>query len=294
MEDLTHNIMALDTFRPTNPLQQETSLAPRTAVQPGVVSTTATKPGSTIGGPGPAPVPYPEPTQRPLYPEPSIQRPLYPESIVKPPYPETGTPPTTPGTTPPGLAGISNPVPGTTAGNPYAPPSSFSPNNVVQDNLAMLLNSNSPYMRNAQQRGLEQAASRGLLNSSMAAGSAQRSAIEAANPILNQIMGLTSQREGQAHQSSENHRDRQFQAEFAQMNSQLQDWMSNNDFNRNFNGQLALMPIASAADMWSSLMNLAAEDPTVFTPDVLAGYQDFFQTGFQEYISRFFQPPTGG
>jgi hypothetical protein len=56
--------------------------------------------------------------------------------------------------------------------------------------ISALLASDNPYMRNAQQRGLEVAGRRGLLNSSMAAGSAQRSAIEAAAPLALQEAGV--------------------------------------------------------------------------------------------------------
>lgn len=304
--------MPLDSFRPQPPSTTEPTegtfgsrwqhvIDNRQPVQPGVITPPTTQPT-------PMPQPNPRPGNgvqpRPLYPNtPGTPLPLYPENPTNPTpfpvgprplYPNTGATPGAPGGGPPG-----NPLPGVTNGNPYAPPASFSPGNVVQDNLNNLLNHDGAYMTNARQRGLEVAANRGLLNSSVAAGASQRSALEAAQPILNNIMGLTSQRESQAHSSSEAQRGRQFQAEFASMNAQLQDWMSNNEFNRNFNGQLAMMPIASAADMWSGLMQLAASDPTVFTPDVLAGYQDFFQTGFDEYISRYLQPqpapnPPGG
>lgn len=59
-------------------------------------------------------------------------------------------------------------------------------NELMGQRMGALLAANNPYMRNAVNRGREQAASRGLLNSSMAAGSAQRAAIEAASPIAAQ------------------------------------------------------------------------------------------------------------
>lgn len=260
-------------------------------VQPGVISPRPLYPEPPVGNTGVVP-------PRPLYPEygniPS--KPPYREGPVVPPrplYPEPSG--TSPGT--PGLGGY---IPGSgtgangTVGNPLAPNPSFSPYNVVTDNINNLLSSDSRYIQNARQRGLEQANSRGMLNSSIAAGASERSAIEAAQPILNNIMGLTSQRESQANQSLESQRNRQFQSEFALLDANIQDWVNNQNFNREFNGQLAMLPIASAADMWSGLMQLAASDPTVFTPDVLAGYQDFFQTGFNEYISRYLTPPGGG
>lgn len=270
------------------PVWEDRPLKP---VQPGAVTPKPPYPDTGI----PPKPPFPEnPTP---VPKPPVNGAIPP----KPPYPEPTTP-GRPGTGQPGpgTSGLGGYIPGTgtgpdgTAGNPLAPNQSFSPYSVVTDNINNLLSSDSRYIQNARQRGLEQANARGMLNSSIGAGAAERSAIEAAQPILNNIMGLTSQRESQANQSLENQRNRQFQSEFALLDANIQDWINNQDFNRNFNGQLAMLPIASAADMWSGLMQLAASDPTVFTPDVLAGYQDFFQTGFNEYISRYLQPPSGG
>ena len=270
--------MPLDTFDPMPRVPINSADFKNPTVQPGVI--VAPKP------------PYPEPVGPP--------KPPYPEPVgpVKPPYPEPAIPGRPPVVTPPNTlgAGLGGFTPGSgtgsagTVGNPLAPNNSFSPYSVVTDNINNLLGSDSRYIQNARQRGLEQANSRGMLNSSIGAGAAERSAIEAAQPILSNIMGLTSQRESQANQSLEAQRDRQFQSEFALLDANIQDWIGNQNFNREFNGQLAMLPIASAADMWSGLMQLAASDPTVFTPDVLAGYQDFFQSGFNEYISRYLQP----
>lgn len=259
------------------------------------VTAPSTKPGSTatsvppMGGTSPVPVPVP-----PVGTTTPMPKPVPGTTIPMPkPVPGTAGPgPSVPNPTGPYNPTLANPgAPGTPAApnQPTAysgsggiiadgPPASFSPYNVVTDNLNNLLSSNSAYIRNARQRGREQAASRGMLNSSMSAGAAQRAAIEGAMPIMSQIMGLTSQRESQA-----------FQQQFAQTQATLQDWANDRQFTREFNGQLSLIPIASSADMWASLMNLATQDPTVFTPTVIAGYQDFFQNGFNEYIGRYFQ-----
>jgi hypothetical protein len=301
--------MPLDQYL-KNPVESADPTAPvRTAVQPGIIAPKPT--GSTIGGPGPAPVPYPEPTTslpRPLYPEPStgLPRPLYPEptSPERPLYPEAGTGPNVPPPRPlyPDQGPVQRPLypetttpPATNSLADYLPPGKqFSAQAVVGDSLNNLLSSGSRYIENARQRGREGAASRGLLNSSISAGAAERAGIEASMPILDQMMGLQRQREQNAFGADQSQRDRLFQSDFALLNANIQDWLGNNQFNREFNGQLAMLPIASAAEMWSGLMQLAATDPTVFTPDVLAGYQDFFQTGFNEYISRYLTPPTGG
>jgi hypothetical protein len=56
-------------------------------------------------------------------------------------------------------------------------------NELVQNQMRGLMNRGGAYMQNAAQRGMETANRRGLLNSSIAAGSAERSSLEAAMPI---------------------------------------------------------------------------------------------------------------
>ena len=58
--------------------------------------------------------------------------------------------------------------------------------NTVAGQLNTLLKSDSPYIQNAETRAKEEAAGRGLLNSSMAAGAGRRAAIESALPIAQQ------------------------------------------------------------------------------------------------------------
>lgn len=70
-------------------------------------------------------------------------------------------------------------------------------NELVEHRLTGLLSQNNPYISNARQRGVEQAAGRGLLNSSMAAGSAERAAIESALPIASQDASTFSTAAGQ-------------------------------------------------------------------------------------------------
>lgn len=93
-------------------------------------------------------------------------------------------------------------------GSGWNVPSQYASINTVQDFMGNLLNSGNPYMANAQRRGLETAAGRGLLNSSMAAGAAQRSAIEAATPLLGEAMDTLRSREGMMFTQGENSLDR--------------------------------------------------------------------------------------
>lgn len=56
-------------------------------------------------------------------------------------------------------------------------------NELVQNQLQGLMNRGGAYMQNAARRGMETANRRGLLNSSIASGSAERASLEAAMPI---------------------------------------------------------------------------------------------------------------
>lgn len=69
---------------------------------------------------------------------------------------------------------------------PVNQPFEYNPTTSVNDNINQLTNSDSIYMQQARQSGLNTAASRGLLNSSIAAGASQQAAINAATPIAQQ------------------------------------------------------------------------------------------------------------
>ena len=71
---------------------------------------------------------------------------------------------------------------------PYQPPDAWRPSesDLVQGRMNGLLNSGSQYMQSAKESGLRTAQSRGLLNSSLAAGQSQAAAIDAALPIAQQ------------------------------------------------------------------------------------------------------------
>jgi len=66
-----------------------------------------------------------------------------------------------------------------------------------------LLESNSSYIKNARQNGENYAASRGLLNSSIAAGASGKSAIDAALPIAQQDASTYNQFELTTHNADE-------------------------------------------------------------------------------------------
>lgn len=218
---------------------------------------------------------------------------------------------------------------------------------VTLDSLGQILNSGSPYITNAQRRGLETAGARGLMNSSVASGAATRAAIESSMPILNQAMGLNNQREGQDFQSLmesrgqafdltknreqneyQNARDRMAQAmnltgqreqnAFTGQQSQLdrtqsvnnqlltaelrkgqavddaklQDWLNNQNYTRQFNGNLAMLPIQSAADLTAAISAMAIQDPELYTPEIVSGMTEFFNNNMLAILQQYF--PGGG
>lgn len=67
------------------------------------------------------------------------------------------------------------------------------PQDLVENRVTNLLARDNPYVANARSRGLQGAAKRGMLNSSIAQGSAERAAIESALPIATQDANTMSQ-----------------------------------------------------------------------------------------------------
>lgn len=141
------------------------------------------------------------------------------------------------------------------------------PNEMVQSSLEAMLDPSSSYIRNARQRGAEYAASRGGINSSIAAGASERSAIEAAAPMAQQALAIQAQRE-------------QVQAE---------DWMSEQNFNRSIQGQIAMLPIQNSFNMLSMVQEAALRDPALYTPAVTSGYSNFFQKNMKDIMDNYFR-----
>lgn len=68
---------------------------------------------------------------------------------------------------------------------------------IVHAAVSDILNKSNPYIDRARQRGLDFANQRGLLNSSMAAGTAEGAAIDAAMPLIQESLGITNRRESE-------------------------------------------------------------------------------------------------
>jgi len=229
-------------------------------------------------------------------PQPNVPRPSIPG---KSPLPGAGS--GMPDVPSPSVLGKS-PVPGAGSGMGVAIPGGsylgldfmrqVTPQEQVSFQLQQLLDNSSPYMENARRQGVEMAASRGNLNSSIAAGAAQRAAIEAGLPI--------AQLDAQGYRDA---MSQNFQAlsQLRQMRvaGDIQNWLDSESFNRQFNADLAMIPLNNAMDMLKYITQRGYEDPAVYTPDIMSGFSNFFNMMSFDTLSRFFGTggtgtPTGG
>lgn len=201
-------------------------------------------------------------------PPPTMSNPLPPQQVV---YPTMSTP------LPP---------------NPAAPTlglDQFGPTQVVGQMMDTFTNpATSPYIQNARRRGLEAAQQRGLLNSSIAAGSAERAGIEAAQPLVNQAVGLLDAREARALNQAQFDQTQNFNREQLREQAVLDDWLQSNSFNRQFNANLSLLPINNTFDLLQNLMQYGTENPQVWTPDIISGTSNFFTNNMFDILNRYF------
>lgn len=147
-------------------------------------------------------------------------------------------------------------------GSAPAPAPSTNANEMVTGSLQAMLDPNSSYIQNARQRGIEQAATRGGVNSSIAAGASERAAIEAAAPLAQQALSIQSSRE----------------------DANTQNWLSQQNFGRALFGQT----FSNSMGMLNAIQQYALEDPELYTPEVTSGYTNFFQQNMNDLLSRYF------
>lgn len=272
---------------------------------------------------------------------------------------------------------------------------------IVNNHLGTILGSNNALMRNARTQGLEQAASRGLQNSTIATGAAQRAALDYAMPLVGHAQDTFNQREHRGWQtgerlgsqewqtserlgtqdwqtgeraldrthefglqenrqdwqsgesalerdwrSDEALRDRDWRSVQAQLDRQftaaereamqawqsgeaelsrdqqilmanlqeemnraqrgwtaeqnqldrdqqlnmaeVQNWLNNESFMRDFNAQLATMPINNTANLLNFISQQAITNPEIYTPDIVSGMSEFFTTNAMDVLSSYF------
>lgn len=136
----------------------------------------------------------------------------------------------------------------------------------VAGSLESFLGSNSPYIQNARRRGMEVAATRGGINSSIAAGSAERSAIEAAQPLVQTAVGMDQSNLQQTRAA------------------EYDNWLSQQNFGRALYGQ----KFNSSVDMLNLLQQAAVNDPDLYGPEAISGLGNFFQQNFNDVMKRYF------
>ena len=153
--------------------------------------------------------------------------------------------------------------------NPFAAPATKTygqnlqnPNDIVKGTLESFLDPNSSYIQNARQRGMEVAATRGGVNSSIAAGASERAAIDAAAPLATQSLEIQVARE----------------------NLNAQNWMNQQDFSRTLTGQ----QFGNTSSMLSFLTQAGIDDPELFTPEVISGYSNFFEHNMRDILGKYF------
>ena len=132
----------------------------------------------------------------------------------------------------------------------------------AMSSLEQVMGANSPYLANARRRGLEVAATRGGINSSIAAGSSERAALEAAMPLVQQGLAIDQQAQ----------------------QVQYDNWLSQQNFGRALFGQ----QFTNSLGMLNQLQQYALEDPELYTPEVISGYSNFFQQNMNDTMQRYF------
>ena len=70
--------------------------------------------------------------------------------------------------------------------------------------------------------------------------------------------------------------------------SQVQNWLNNETFMREFNAQLALLPVQNSAQLMNYIAQQAITNPEIYTQDIISGMSEFFTTNFLDVMSRYF------
>lgn len=117
---------------------------------------------------------------------------------------------------------------------------------------------------------MEVAATRGGINSSIAAGASERAAIEAVAPLAQQAAGFDLTRE------------------MATRNAELENWLAGQNFNRQLTQEISMLPLASSFNMLNAVQNFALQDPALYTPEVVSGYTNFFNRNMNDLLNRYF------
>lgn len=161
-------------------------------------------------------------------------------------------------------------VPQATAVSGYNPGTLRPSTGLVQGNLEAFLNPNSELMQQARRSGTELAATRGGINSSIAAGASQRASLDTAQQLANQATQIDQNREA----------------------VRAEEWASTNNFNRAMLGQFSSAAFQNSLGMLESVQQMALQDPELYTPEVISGLSDFFSRNATDILGRYFGRTT--
>lgn len=87
--------------------------------------------------------------------------------------------------------------------------------------------------------------------------------------------------------------DNEFRSQMQSDATKQQDWLAQNSFNREFNANMSQAQIGNSMDMYNMILQNALQNPQVYTPEVTAGMQNFFQGNFTAMMSKYFPSTVG-
>ena len=101
--------------------------------------------------------------------------------------------------------------------------------------------------------------------------------------------GLLNNREDRNFQTQQNALDRTLKEKLQSDATFQQDWLNNQTFSRQFNAALSMIPINSADQLTQMLAQYGAENPEVFTPQVMSGMVNFLTKNMAAIIDQYFK-----
>lgn len=100
---------------------------------------------------------------------------------------------------------------------------------------------------------------------------------------------LLNSREDRNFQTSQNALDRTLKEKLQSDATFQQDWLNNQTFTRQFNAALSMIPINSADQLTQMLAQYGAQNPEVFTPEVMSGMVNFLTKNMAAIIDQYFK-----
>jgi len=149
-----------------------------------------------------------------------------------------------------------------------AMPSYASGTTQVVDSLNSILGSNSSYIQNARRAGAQQAAARGGVNSSIAAGASERAALDSASSMVGQATNIDMNAQNVAYQN----------------------WLQQNNFSNTLQSSI----LDNSLSALNSIQRAALEDPELYTDDVVSGYSNFFNQNTADILKNYFGNSSSG